>query len=96
MTTFIQWQDADGNPAFKGLNFRETVATIKKQYVKELQKLNLFDDWSYLITDDRLHIRFKNQNDGILLKETVEKIMRKNETKTRIGKTAAGNIAVTF
>ena len=94
--TFIQWQDADGNPAFKGLNFRETVATIKKQYVKELNKLNVFDDWSYLITDDRLHIRFANHNDGLLLKETVEKIMKKNEAKKRDGKTGAGNIAVTF
>lgn len=93
MTTFVNWNDADGDPAFKGLNFRETVLTIKRQYVKELSKLNLFDNWSYLITDDRLHLRFKDFNDGALLRETVEKIMKKNETKKRIGKTSAGNIA---
>lgn len=92
--TLIQWNDADGNPAFKGLNFKETVQTTKRQYVKELTQLNLFDNWSYLITSDRLHLRFINSNDGALLKETIKKIIKRNEAKTRSGKTAAGNIAV--
>lgn len=91
--TFIRWKDAVDDPAFKGFNFKETVLTIKKQYTKELQKLSLFNNWSYLITDDRLHLRFIDPNDGSLLRETVKKIIKKNEAKKRNGKTSSGNIA---
>lgn len=90
---FVQWKDAVDDSTFKGFNFKETVLTIKKQYTKELQKLSLFDSWSYLITSDRLLLRFIDPNDGLLLRETVKKIIKKNEAKKRNGKTSAGNIA---